>query len=190
MAKLMVNLRKWQTLASKMVLDDPWCQIRRDEIALPNGKIIDDYFVHIRPDIALILPITIAQEVIFVRQYRHAVGDFFLELPAGRFDSSQENPEVAALRELREETGYLAQDVRKIGIFYDNPSKDTNRIHLFMSEHVTKVGEQNLDITEEIEVVLIPLASVLEKIAQGEISVAGTVTALLLGLNLRNQERF
>lgn len=180
----MSNLQKWQILASKMVLDVPWCQIRQDEILLPNGKIIDDYFVHMRPDIALIFPITTNREVVFVRQYRHAVGEFFLELPAGRFDSTKENPEAAALRELREETGYIAQEVRQIATFYDNPSKDTNQIHLFMAENVTRVGSQNLDITEEIEVVLIPLASVLEKITQGEISVAGTVTALLLGLNL------
>jgi 8-oxo-dGTP pyrophosphatase MutT (NUDIX family) len=179
----MKHLQKWKILKSQMVLNHRWCQVRQDEIELPNGKIIDDYFVCIKPDVALVLPITINREIIFVRQYRHAVGEFFLELPAGSFEPTKEDAQTAAMRELTEETGYVAQDMRKIATFYDKPSKDTNQIHLFLTENVIKVGEQNLDITEEIAVVLIPVESVLAKIAQGEISVAGTVAALFLGLN-------
>lgn len=134
----MNNLKKWKTLKSKMVLNHRWCQVRQDEIELPNGKVVDDYFVSIRPEVALILPITNNKEIIFVRQYRHAVGDFFIELPAGNFDPLQENPEVAAVRELQEETGYTAQQVKKIATLYDKPSKDTNQIHLFLAENVIK----------------------------------------------------
>lgn len=182
----MSKLQKWQILQSKMVLDHPWCQVRQDEIKLPNGKVIDDYFVSIKPDIVLVLPITTNREIILVRQYRHGAENFFLELPAGRFDPNQENPEDAGMRELEEETGYAAKKLQKIAVLYDNPSKDTNKIHLFLAENVVKVGEQNLDITEEIEVILIPIESVLEKINQGEISVAGSVSAIFLGLNLLN----
>ncbi len=182
----MKNLKKWKILKSKMVLDNPWCQVRQDEIELPNGKIIDDYFVSIKPDVAMILPITSNREIIFVRQYRHAVGEFFLELPAGNFDSTKESAEIAAIRELREETGYIPQEFRKIGTLYDKPSKDTNQIHLFLAENVSKVGEQQLDITEEIEVLLIPVESVLDKIIQREISVAGTIAALFLGFKFIN----
>ncbi|WP_413175845.1 NUDIX hydrolase [Anabaena azotica] len=182
----MNNLHKWKILSSQMLIDHPLCQVRQDEIELPNGKVIDDYFVNIKPDIALILPITNNQEIVFVRQYRHAVGEFFIELPAGRFNADEEGAEAAALRELREETGYMAGNVQKIGTLYDKPSKDTNQIHLFLAENVVKVGEQeNLDVTEEIEVILIPINAVFDKIIQGEISVAGTVAALFLGLRLR-----
>jgi ADP-ribose pyrophosphatase len=180
----MSDLKKWKTLKSKMVLDNPWCQVRQDEIELPNGKIIEDYFVSIKPDVAMVLPITTNREIIFVRQYRHAVGEFFLELPAGNFDPKKESAEVAAIRELAEETGYTTQEFRKIGDLYDKPSKDTNQIHLFLAENVSKVGEQQLDITEEIEIIFIPVEAVLEKIIQGEISVAGTIAALFLGLNI------
>lgn len=180
----MSKLQKWQILNSKMVLDHPWCQVRQDEVKLPSGMIIDDYFLNIRPDIVLVLPITANREVIFVRQYRHGVGNFFLELPAGRFEPKQESAEDAGLRELKEETGYVAKKLTKISTLYDNPSKDTNQIHLFLAENVVKVGEQSLDITEEIEVVLIPIDSVLEKVMQCEISVAGTIAALFLGLKL------
>jgi ADP-ribose pyrophosphatase len=183
----MNNLQKWKILTSNMIIDHHWCKVRQDEIELPNGEIIDDYFISIKPDVALILPITNQQEIIFVRQYRHAVGEFFLELPAGNFNPTKESAETAAIRELREETGYVAQNLQKIGTLYDKPSKDTNQIHLFLAENAVKVGEQNLDMTEEIEIVLIPIKSVLDKIAQGEISVAGTVAALFLGLNFLKQ---
>ncbi|MBW4593436.1 MAG: NUDIX hydrolase [Brasilonema angustatum HA4187-MV1] len=179
----MTNLKKWKLLHSKMVLDNYWCKVRQDEIELPNGQIIDDYFVNVRPEITLILPITSTKEIVFVRQYRHAVGEFLLELPAGLFNPAQESAEAAAIREMQEETGYIAQKVTKIATLYDNPSKDTNKIHLFLAENVIKSGEQKLDITEEIEVVLIPVESVREKILQGEISVSGTVAAISLGLN-------
>ncbi|RUR84606.1 NUDIX hydrolase [Chlorogloeopsis fritschii PCC 9212] len=179
----MKNLEKWQLLQSKLVIDHYWCKVRQDEIKLPNGNIIDDYFVYIKPEVALVLPITSSREIVFVRQYRHAIGEFFIELPAGSFDPTQESAETAAKRELQEETGYSAEKIIKIATFYDKPSKETNQIHLFLAENVVKVGGQELDITEEIEIVLIPIESVLDKITQGEISVAGTVAALFLGLN-------
>lgn len=179
----MKDLQKWKLLQSKMVLDHYWCKVRQDVIQLPNGRIIDDYFVNVRPEIAVILPITSNKEIICVRQYRHAVGEFLLELPAGRFNPAQESAEAAAIRELQEETGYTAQQVTKIATQYDNPPKDTNKIHLFLAENVVKYGEQKLDITEEIEVVLIPVSEVMDKILTGEICVAGSVAAICLGLN-------
>jgi 8-oxo-dGTP pyrophosphatase MutT (NUDIX family) len=111
-----------------MLIDHPLFQVRQDEIELPNGKVIDDYFV---------------------RQYRQAVGDFFIELRAGRFNADEKAAEAAGLRELRQETGYIADSVRKVGTLYDKPSKDTNLIHLLIAEDVVKVGEQeNIHVTE------------------------------------------
>ncbi len=166
-----------------MVFEHPWCKVRQDEIKLPNGKVIDDYFLTLRPDVALILPITSNQEIIFVRQYRHGAGEILLELPAGTFNPDEESPQAAAIRELKEETGYITEKITPLSILYDNPVKDTNKIHLFIAENVIKNGQQELDVTEEIDVVLIPIEAVMEKIAIGEICVAGTVAGMVLGLN-------
>lgn len=180
----MGNLERWKVLNSQMLINHRFCQVRRDAVELPNGVVIDDFFVYVKPDIALILPVTKNGEVVFVRKYRHAVGEFFIELPAGRFNVKEEDAKTAALRELREETGYVAERVKSLGVLYDNPSKETNQIYLFLAEDVVKVGEQeNLDVTEEIEVILIPVNQVLDKVYNGKISVAGTVAALLLGLH-------
>lgn len=182
----MSNLQKWRTLSSKMVINHQWCKVRQDKIQLPNGIIIDDYFLTIRPEVALVLPITNNQELILVRQYRHGAGKILLELPAGTFNPDEEEPQAAAIRELQEETGYIAEQVTPLSILYDNPVKDTNKIHLFIAENVTKAGVQELDVTEEIDVVLIPIEAVREKLANREICVAGTVAAIFLGLNFLN----
>jgi hypothetical protein len=60
----MRNLRKWKLLKSTIVFNNPWCKVRQDEIELPNGQVIDDYFLTIRPEVTLILPITSKQEII------------------------------------------------------------------------------------------------------------------------------
>lgn len=183
-----MQLKKWKILNSTMVMNHQWCKVRQDEIELPNGKIIDDYFINIRPEVALILPITSNHEIVFVRQYRHGVGEILLELPAGTFNPKEESPQAAAIRELKEETGYITNKVIQLATLYDNPVKDTNKITLFLAENVREAGEQELDITEQIEVILIPVKRLIEKIASGEINVAGTVAAIFLGLNYLNNK--
>ncbi|MEC4986206.1 MAG: NUDIX hydrolase [Oscillatoria sp. PMC 1068.18] len=184
----MSKLRKWKILASQLVLDNIWCRVRQDTIELPNGTIIDDYFVNVRPEIVVVLPVTSEQEVVFVRQYRHGVEEILLELPAGRFNSESEVGETAARRELAEETGYITEKLVKLGTLFDNPPKDTNRIHLYLALDVVSTGKQELDLTEEIEVVLVPLTEVKAKIFSGEICVSGTIAAIFLGLNYLEQQ--
>lgn len=174
-------IQKWTTLSSKLVFDHRWYRLRQDTVALPNGQIVDDYFVSLRPDIATVLPITAEGQVVFVRQYRHGIGEILLELPAGTFDLAEE-PLAVAQRELAEETGYVADSWTAIATFYNNPVKQNNRIHLFKAEPVWPSGQQQLDSTEDIEIVLKPIAAIPSLIASGEICVAGTLTALLLGL--------
>ena len=80
-----MTIKKWTTLDSKLVFDHRWYRLRQDKVALPNGQIVDDYFVSLRPDIATILPITAQGEIVLVRQYRQGVDEVLLELPAGTF---------------------------------------------------------------------------------------------------------
>jgi ADP-ribose pyrophosphatase len=178
----MTLIQKWKLLNSQLVFDNFWCQVRRDTVQIANGKIIDDFFVNVRPDIALVMAVTPHQEIVFVRQYRHGVQEILLELPAGTFNPQAEDSLTAVRRELEEETGYIALELRQLATFYDNPSKDTNKIHLFLAQNAQPTGKQKLDITEDVEIVLVPIEAVLKKITSGEIAVCGTVTALFLGL--------
>lgn len=174
-------MKKWQTLSSKLVFDHRWYRLRQDKVALPNGQVVDDYFVSLRPDIATVLPITTDNEIVFVRQYRHGVGKILLELPAGTFEAGEE-PLAVAQRELAEETGYVSEQWQAIATTYSNPVNQNNRTYLFRADAVRLAKAQRLDITEEIEVVLKPVAEVPKLIANGQICVSGSISAIALGL--------
>lgn len=176
----MTQLQKWQLLQSHFVIQNPWCCVRQDAVKLPNGTIVEDFFVHVRPDIALVVAVTTQREVVTVRQYRHGIQEILQELPAGSFDPQQEDALIAAQRELEEETGYSAPHWQKLGIVYDNPVKDTNKIHLFLARNAQKTSPQTLDPTEQICVELLPIEHMETAIAQGQIQVAGSLTALFL----------
>ncbi|MEG3911765.1 NUDIX hydrolase [Microcoleus sp. w2-18bC1] len=185
----MKNLVKWKLLRSRFVFNNKWCQVRQDEIELPSGQIIDDFFVNVRPNIALVFATTEQHELLLVRQYRHGVGEILLELPAGSFNPAEESGKSAAARELAEETGYVAEELLELATLYDNPVKDTNSIHLYFAKNVKLARKIKLDITEDIEVVLVPIAEVLVKIKNREICVAGSIAAIFLGLDFFNKQR-
>ncbi|MEG5063220.1 NUDIX hydrolase [Microcoleus sp. B3-A4] len=185
----MKNLTKWKLLRSRFVLNNQWCQVRQDEIELPSGQIIDDFFVNVRPNIALVFATTEQQELVLVRQYRHGVGEILLELPAGSFNPAEESGKSAAARELAEETGYVAEEILELATLYDNPVKDTNSIYLYFAKNVKLATKIQLDITEDIEVVLVPIAEVWVKIKNREICVAGSIAAIFLGLEFLNKQR-
>jgi ADP-ribose pyrophosphatase len=182
MTDFMVDSKKWKLLESQMAFDHHWYKVRQDTVQLPNGQVIEDYFVSVRPEVALVLAITATQELILVQQYRHGAQAVLLELPAGTFDPQCESAETAARRELEEETGYTAETLLPLATLYDNPVKETNQIHLFLAQDAYPVGAQKLDVTEEIDVVRVPLATIEARILAGEIQVAGTLSAIYLGL--------
>lgn len=179
----MSSIQPWKILNSQLVFNTQWCKVRQDEVELPNGVVIGDFFVNVRPDIVVILAVTPQKEIVFVRQYRHAVSQILLELPAGSFNSQTEDRVTAAVRELEEETGYVADQIIQLAELYDNPVKDTNKIYLFLAENARPSSQQQLDATEDIEVALLPIEEALAKISKGEICVCGTITALFLGLS-------
>lgn len=178
----MSKLEPWKTLKSDIVFDHKWYTLRRDHVELPGGQVLDDYFVSVRPNVALTFPVTADDEVIFVRQYKHGVGRILLELPGGVVDADETEPLEAARRELLEETGYTADTLELLLDVYDNPTKDTDTIYFYLARNAHQVAEQDLDETENIEVVRVPLAEVEAHILRGDIRVAGSVALCLLAL--------
>lgn len=131
--------------------------------------------------------------ILLVRQYRFAVGQELLEIPAGKLEPG-EDPAAAAARELAEETGYTARELVKLTEMLPTPAYCTERIYVYEGVGLTRQGEQQLDRDEFLDVVAMPLAEALELVAAGKLHDAKTqVGVLLLGskyglLGGRNKE--
>lgn len=126
-----------------------------------------------------VVAITPGDELVLVRQERHGVADFTLELPGGLVDPG-EDPANAALRELREETGFAAREVEPLGWVHPNPALQANRCYTFLATGVELAGSQQLDQREEIEVVTVPLHRVRELVRRGDITHSLVISALYL----------
>ncbi|SIT93758.1 8-oxo-dGTP pyrophosphatase MutT, NUDIX family [Pontibacter indicus] len=176
------GIERWKTLKSQVVFDHKWYTLRRDHVELPNGHQMDDYFVSVRPDVVLTFPITEDGHVLFVRQYKHAASDIFIELPGGVIDAHENDPKEAARRELLEETGYTSDDMELLLEVIDNPTKDTNKIYFFLMRNAREVSAQDLDESEHIEVLKVPLQEVGQMVLSGQIHVSGSVALCLLAL--------
>jgi 8-oxo-dGTP pyrophosphatase MutT (NUDIX family) len=123
-----------------------------------------------------VIPLTSDHQVVMIRQYRHGSREITLEIPGGLVDPG-DTPEEAAARELLEETGYQAKTLKEIGVVSPNPAIFNNRCYTFLAQRLEKVGPPKVDQTEDIEVVLIPLAEIPKLISKGEIDHAMVITA-------------
>ena len=104
-----------------------------------------------------IVPVTDDGRVIVERQYRYPVDRIITEIPAGKLNDKQEDPLLAAQRELREETGLTASHWESLGIFYPAPAYSDETIHMFLAKGLHQ-GAQQLDADEFSEVTSVPLA--------------------------------
>src|SRR4051812_22217001 len=126
---------RWERLSSEKLMETPYFAVHSDKLRLPDGAIKDPYYVIERPDAAIVFPLTEANEVVLVRQYRPAIGRMELGLPAGLVEVGEE-PEKAARRELSEETGYEGSEWELLGVIASSPSLKDNWAHLFLARDV------------------------------------------------------
>jgi ADP-ribose pyrophosphatase len=156
-----------------------------------KGKIFDLYEAEIRDgDVrykreivahkgsAVIIPVFADKSVALVRQYRHAAGEYLLEIPAGTLDLS-EDPQTGARRELEEEIGVTANKIEKLTEFYVSPGFLTEKMHLYLATELTETA-QNLDEDEMLSIEKMSFAEAFDKIRNSEIVDAKTIIGLIL----------
>ena len=167
------------------IYDGKVLHVFKDTVTLPNGaEGVREYVRHIGA--AAVLPITEAGEVLLVKQFRYPFDDVLLEIPAGKLETKDEEPLLAAARELREETGALCETLTHIGDIIPSPAILTERISMYLAEGLT-FTETEFDDGEFIEIVKIPLAELVEMIMRGEIEDAKTQTAILKVWYMKNK---
>lgn len=149
-------MEKWKVLDSKYIIQRPWATLRVDRLEMPSGHIKEEYYVLEYPTWVNMIGITEDNQILFVRQYRHGSQSIMVELPAGVVEDG-EDPEVAARRELLEETGYAFDDCEYICELFANPATSGNITYTYLLTGGKKVQEQELDDSEDIEVVLMDI---------------------------------
>ena len=156
----------------------------KDRVELPNGKpATREVCLHIGA--VAVIPVTEDGCVIMERQYRYPHSRVFLEIPAGKLDSKDEIPLEAAKRELREETGAIAEKFTYLGKYIPSPAILSEVIHMYLAEGLT-FGECELDEDEFLEIEKIPLDTLYSMVMNGEIEDGKTQVAVLRAYAMKN----
>ena len=170
------SLKPWELLASRIEKQYKHLKLRLDQARSPRTGAVHDFFVLEVGSWVNIIPITPDNKILLIRQYRHGIRSMTLEIPGGIVEAD-DSPEEAAVRELREETGYKAGEIVSLGWVHPIPAIHNNRCFTFLAKNVVPDGLQKQDECEDIEVVLYPVSAIKELIASGKISHALVIAA-------------
>jgi ADP-ribose pyrophosphatase len=167
----------FSTISQETIYRGHAFNLRRDELKTPDQRTIHlEIIEHVGA--VTLLPMDADGRILFVRQYRHATGKELLELPAGTIDEG-ELPEACAAREIREETGFAAGKLRKLGEFFLAPGYSTEYMVVFLAtelHHAPLPG----DLDEFISLLPIPVDRAYEMALNGELQDGKSLAALLL----------
>jgi ADP-ribose pyrophosphatase len=167
----------YEIIDSKPIYHGKVFDVRVDRVKLPDNREMNiDIISH--AGAVTILPVDKKGNILFIRQYRHAVGEEILELPAGVIDKD-EPEEACALRELREETGMAARNMILLGEFYLAPGYSTEYMYVYFANDLSPAPLPQ-DEDEQIVVERIPVDKAYRMASQGEIRDSKTLAALLL----------
>ena len=181
---------KWKTLSSAYLFNDRWFKVRKDVCETPTGKIVDPYYVYEFPTWVGAVPVTEDGKIVMVRQYRHALGETIIEIPGGCVDDTDKDFQEAIARELLEETGYAFSSYEYLGRISPNPSTNTNLLHMFLAKGGKKVAAQQLDDTEEIDVVLLTIDEVKLLLRENKIIQSMHVSCIMYALERLNELKY
>ena len=171
------------TISSEEVYHGVMIRLERDTVCLPNGSTaIREVMRH--PGAAAVVPLTREGNVVLVRQFRYPFSRVMLEIPAGKLDPN-EAPADCARRELKEETGFLAEELISLGVFFPSIAMLDEQIHLFLARGLTP-SSANLDEDEFLHVEQRPLKDLVQQILRGEVPDGKTQTAILKAYYLLN----
>ncbi len=176
MSKIM---KKWELLEEVDISPSPWFPLFKHKVKLPNGRVIDDYYLSKMGDVVMVLPVTKKREIVFVRQYKHGANDVIVELPAGRV-KKEYDLEKNAILELEEETGYVAQRLKPLGTLYGEPSKDNYKVFGYLALDLEENKGQKFDENEDIEVLHIRIEDVEDMVKNGKICAPDTIAFIKL----------
>ena len=181
---------KFEVLSSKVAYDGPLFRVLREEVKEPGNKTVSRDIIRHNGSVVILAVVDSAKRdplIVMERQYRHAAGQYLWEIPAGKMDEGEERL-AAAKRELIEETGYRAKKWTKLVRYFASPGFLGEWMQIFLAEELT-AGEAAPEEDELLEVVLVPLSEILNKIDEGKILDGKTLVAVQLYARLRAKKK-
>lgn len=170
-----------KTISSERIFDGKIINLRVDTVELPNGKQGKRETVE-HPGAVAVIAINDNNEILMVKQFRHAVQEIIWEIPAGKLEKG-EDPKDCAERELSEETGYKAKQIKQLAHFFTTPGFTDEAMYLFIAKDLT-LDKQNLDEDEFVIVEKIPINMAVNMIYQGEIVDSKTIVGILMAKDI------
>lgn len=165
-----------KTIESELIYKGAILNLRRDKVTVPNGESYREIIEHNGG--AVLAAVTNDGKLVMVRQFRKPAERVFFEVPAGKIDPG-EAPEVTAVRELKEETGYTAKNVRYLTFFYPCVGYSEEKLHLYLCTDL-EPGETNFDENECIDIEEWDIDELCQMVMKGEIHDAKTIIAIFM----------
>jgi 8-oxo-dGTP pyrophosphatase MutT (NUDIX family) len=172
----LVTPKLWQIVSSTRDKSYRVFSLRTDRARSPRTGRAHDFFILESSSWVNVIPLTADNEVVLVRQYRHGIRGLTLEIPGGLVEDG-DTPESAALRELREETGYGASGIVPLSSVHPNPAIQNNRCYTFLATGAYPAGGQEQDEKEDIQILLKPVSEIPRLIREGDITHALVLAA-------------
>lgn len=170
---------KFDKISEKTIHENPWWKYKHDKYELPNGEEGDYYYQDIEPCV-VVIPVLPNGNLIVINQYRYLLQQKVLSFPAGHSEGL-DLPEIAK-KEVKEETGYICNEIEKIGKFHRSPGTTKDKFYTFVAQ-VSDQTQQDLDTEEEIEVIEKSPNDFQDLIYSGKIFDGPTLSAWSLSLN-------
>ncbi|MGB8266875.1 MAG: NUDIX hydrolase [Candidatus Velthaea sp.] len=169
--------RRWRVVSSSYPISTPYLRLRADVVALPDGTIVENYFVRESHGFCIVFALTPAAEVVLVRQYKHGIGRVVLELPAGALEEG-EAPADCAVRELAEETGYAGRPPELVADFLADPTNSNARFFIYLIRNAELHFAPAPEPTEHITVETVALTGIRDLIGPHGIEAGSQVAAV------------
>lgn len=166
-----------KTMKSDKIYDGKILKLKVDTVEMPDKKYSKREIIE-HPGAVAMIPITEEGKIVLVRQYRKAVEDFLLEIPAGKLEVNEE-PKETATRELKEEIGMDPKKLTYLSEFYSSPGYCDEKIHLFLAEDLEE-GDFEKEEGEFLEVVEYPIEELIKMISMGDIVDSKTIIGIFL----------
>ena len=186
----------WEELSREHIVQDKWIDFRRSAYRYPDGRVFSPYYSYSRRDYTVIVASDAEGRYLCVRQFRQGIKEVTTEFPAGGIERTDgreygnsdaaEDALECAKRELLEETGYGSDDWTHLLTIPSNATVCDNYAHVFMARNCRKAGEQHLDETEYLNVVMLTAEEIEQLIHSGRFQQSVHVMAWLLAKDLND----